>query len=117
MVMQSVVGARATLVFRIVVTRAFTIVAFNTSCYSFYDFFVRVELPALFDKVLHYILLYSRVAEAPIATVGLVKFVYFFPLGSLVFGDNHLGDTVSIVDNERLMSVIDKFYTDIATVI
>lgn len=59
MVMQSVVGARAMLVFRIIVTRTFAIVAFNTSCYSFNDFFVRIELPALFDKVLHYVLLYS----------------------------------------------------------
>lgn len=42
MIMQAIVRARTMLVFRIVMARAFAIIALDTSCHSFDDFFVRV---------------------------------------------------------------------------
>lgn len=53
MIMQAIVRARTMLVFRIVMTRTFAIVTFDASCYSFDDFFVRVEFPPFFNKILH----------------------------------------------------------------
>lgn len=42
MIMQAIVRTRAMLVFRIVMTRTFAIIAFDTSCHSFDDFLVRI---------------------------------------------------------------------------
>lgn len=53
MVMQAIVRARTMLVFRIVMTRTIAIITLNTSCYPFDDFFVRVQFPPFFNKILH----------------------------------------------------------------
>lgn len=53
MVMQAIVRARTMLVFRIVMARTFAIITLDTSCHSFDDFFVRIELPALFNEIFH----------------------------------------------------------------
>lgn len=53
MIIQAIVRTRTMLVFRIVMTRTFAIIALDTSCHSFDDFLVRIELPTLFNEILH----------------------------------------------------------------
>ncbi len=55
--------------------------------------------------------------EAASTTLGLVKFVNFFPFSSLILSDYHLGDAVSIINRERLLAMIDKLHTNIPTVV
>ena len=51
------------------------------------------------------------------ASFGGIELGGYFPADSFILGDNHLGDSFSILDLKGFLSVIDEKYFDFASII
>lgn len=62
-------------------------------------------------------LLCSAMTEASGTSLRLGKNLHSLPFGLLVAGDDHLGNALAVLDEERLVGEIDKDDADLATIV